>query len=318
MFTSQANVSSINQGMGIKIYRLTSVGIELMTLTLGLLLNLFLIIALIKDPLKTFKTPSSSFIFNIAFVDILVCVFWIIETIFNLTSTVYRVNKKIVEVLYYVLIASIGISPVLYLSLSIERFCSVAFPLWHRVHITTRVCRYWLCVIWTIHIIFEILVSCLVPPEMDYEHRIAKGFEYGIITLLRVGFPFLFTQVFYVATYFSLKKQGEMFLKRLNISDDAIVSGRILKIRLLREKNFLCTIAVVCFILNFTFLPSILFRFFYFQLGQSHSIDPNIEQFILISFSILLSFNFAINPIVYVWRLPKYRKTFKLLYCKFS
>ena len=213
MFTSQANVSSINQGMDIEIYRLTSFGIELITLTLGLLLNIFLIIALIKDPLKTFKTPSSSFIFNIAFVDILVCVFWIIQIIFNLPSPGYRVNKKTGEGLFYVLIASIGISPVLYLSLSIERFCSVAFPLWHRVHITTRVCRYWLFVIWTVHIIFEILVSCLVPPEMDYERRIVKGFEYGIITLLHVEFPFLFTQVFYVTTYFSLKKQGDVFQK---------------------------------------------------------------------------------------------------------
>ena len=184
-----------------------------MIVAFGAVLNIFLIIAHNKDPLKTFKTTSSSFIFNIAFVDILVCVFWIIQIIFNLPSPGYRVNKKTGEGLFYVLIASIGISPVLYLNLSIEHFCSVAFPLWHRVHITTRVCRYWLCVIWTIHIIFEILVSCLVPPEMDYEHRIAKGFEYGIITLLRVGFPFLFTQVFYVTTYFSLKKQGDVFQK---------------------------------------------------------------------------------------------------------
>ena len=130
-------------------------------------------------------------------------------------------------------------------------------------------------------------------------------------------FPFLFTQVFYVATYFSLKKQREMFFKRLNISDDAAVSGRIKEIRLLREKNFLCTIAAVCFILNFTILPSLGFRWLSFYLRQSHNIiDRNIEQFILISLRILLSFSFAINPIVYVWRLPKYRKTFKLLYCE--
>ena len=38
-----------------------------------------------------------------------------------------------------------------FLSLSIVRFCSVAFPLWHRVKITARVCRFWLGALWLFH-----------------------------------------------------------------------------------------------------------------------------------------------------------------------
>ena len=87
---------------------------------------------------------------------------------------IHIVNQKSDEVLFYVLIAGIGISLVLYLSLSIERSCSLTSHLWYRIHITTRVCWYSLCAIWTGHIIFKILVSCLLPLTMDYENIIIK------------------------------------------------------------------------------------------------------------------------------------------------
>ena len=231
-----------------------------MIVAFGAVLNFFLIIAHNKDPIKTFKTLSSTFIFNIAIVDIFVCVFWSIEIIFNLTSPGYRVNQKAVEVLFYVLIASIGISPVLYFSLSIKRFCGVAFPPWHRVHITTRIFRKWLSVIWIADNIYEIMVSFLVPPEMDYEHRIINGLNRndhvtarGISIFIHAGF--LRCDILFVK-----ETKRDIFIIP-NISDDAVVSGRIREIYLLREKKFLCTMAVVCFILNFNTLPSLGFRF---------------------------------------------------------
>ena len=298
MNTSQSTNASSDMVV-VDINRLTGLGVELVMLTFGTVLNLLLIVTHIKDPLKTFKSPSSSFILNIAFVDILVCILWIIKIILNIISPGYRVNKETGDVLFCVWTASIAISPLLYLCLSIERFCSVAYPLWHRVHITTRACRYLLCAIWIFHIIFETLVSCLVP---------VMSFEEIMIILLYVGISFLLTQVFYLATYFSLKKQRGRFFKRQDVSEAVL---RTMKIRLQREKQFLHTIAIVCFILNFTLLPSL-------TLLIVHGIYPqfsNQREVFSISMD-FLSFSFATNPIVYVWRLPKYKKTFKLLYCK--
>ena len=306
MNTSQSTNASSDMVV-VDINRLTGLGVELVMLTFGTVLNLLLIVTHIKDPLKTFKSPSSSFILNIAFVDILVCILWIIKIILNIISPGYRVNKETGDVLFCVWTASIAISPLLYLCLSIERFCSVAYPLWHRVHITTRACRYLLCAIWIVHIIFETLVSCLVPSPISNERV--------IIMLLYSGMSFIFGQVFYLATYISLKKQRGRLFKRQNISESTLGT---MKIRLHREKQFLHTIAIVCLILNFTFLPSLGFMIF----RAFHPDFRNIKQRELscISFKLMLtvflSFNFAINPIVYVWRLPKYRKTFKLLYCK--
>ena len=298
MNTPQTNASSASQRLlVVDNYRLAGLGIQLVILTFGAVLNLLLIIAIIKDPLKTFKTPSSSFILNIAFVDILVCVSWIIKIILNLTSPGYRVNKDTRDILFRIWMASIGISPLLYMCLSVERFCSVSYPLWHRVHITTRFCRHWQCSVWIVHIIFETLVSCLVS---------VMGFEEIIIILLYMGISFLLTQVFYLATYFSLKKQRRKLSKRQNVSEAVL---RTMKIRLQREKQFLHTITIVCFILNFTLLPSL-------SLLIVRVIYPQFNNYVSSISMDFLSFSFAINPIIYAWRLPKYKKTFKLLLCK--
>ena len=156
------------------------------------------------------------------------------------------------EVLFYVLIPSIGISPVLYFSLSIKRFCAVAFPLWHRVHITIRIFRKWLSLIWIADNIFEIMVSFLVPPEMDYEHRIINGWNMALSRECTWDFTDHLDHTGFLRCDIHILP---------NISGDAVVSGRIMEIYLLREKKFLCTMAVVCFILNFNTLPSLGFRF---------------------------------------------------------
>ena len=247
MNTTPTNVSSTSQRLPFcDNYKQVAFGIQLVILAFGAVLNLLLMIAIIKDPLKTFKSPSSHFILNIAFVDILVCVLWIINISLDLhTSPSYKETRYS---LFRVWIASIAISPLLYLGLSIERFCCVAYPLWHRVHVTTRVCRYWLCAIWIVHIVFETLVSYFVPSVTNYKQT--------IILLLFMGISFLLTQAFYLATYFSLKKQRERIFKRQNISEAAL--GTI-KIRLQRERQFLHTLAIVCFILNLTLLPTLTF-----------------------------------------------------------
>ena len=136
MNTTPTNVSSTSQRLPIcDNYKLVAFGIQLVILAFGAVFNLLLMIAIIKDPLKTFKSPSSHFILNIAFVDVLVYNLWVIKISFRHTSPC---DKETRDSLFRVWIASITISPLLYLGLSIERFCSVAYPLWHRVHVTTR------------------------------------------------------------------------------------------------------------------------------------------------------------------------------------
>ena len=204
--------------------------------------NVLLIVAHIKDPLKKFKTTSSPFILNIAAIDLITSIVTLMISVTILTS--YDLYKKIEQnaVTRIAGLAFMAISFPSFFSLSIERFCSVVFPLWHRVRMTTRVCRYWLCTIWLIHIILALNLTHLS------NHNVQKLFFQ-----FYMGIFFSLTLLIYLGTYVSLKNQRRKVLTEGNISEAA---ARSIRIRLENEKNFLITIAIVCFILAFTFVPS--------------------------------------------------------------
>ena len=115
---------------------------------------------------------------------------------------------------------------------------------------------------------------------------------------------------------FLLKKQTLIMFKRWDISE---ATFKTMNIRLQNRRRFLYAMAIVCFILIFSFLPSLRFmtyRAFHPTFGNINERELSSSLFKLI-LTVFLSFNFAINPVIYVWRLPKYRKTFKSLYCKY-
>ena len=268
--------------------------------------NVLLILAHIKDPLKRFKTTSSPFILNIAAIDLITPIVTLMISVTILTS--YDLYKKIEQnaVTRIAGHAFMAISFPSFFSLSIERFCSVVFPLWHRVRITTRVCRYWLCTIWLIHIIFAALNLALLS---NHEDQIQSLQFY-------MGIFFSLTQLIYLGTYVSLKNQRRKVLTERNISEAA---ARSIRIRLENEKHFLITIAIVCFVFAFTFVPYFVGMFLFYSLTDNHRASFKRSEIMMSTLytlgSVLITINFVINPFVYVWRLPKYRKTFKKLYC---
>lgn len=226
-----------NQGPSVELHKLIGTAVHSTIAIVGTMANLLLVTALIKDPLKIFKTSSSTFILNIAVVDFIVSLSTTIRTPlqFAIPSYGLSIGHMIIE---SVSIGAMTISPWSFLSLSIERFCSVAFPLWYRVHFTVRTCRYWLCTMWLFHLTFEALTR---------RERYTIRFTYTALS-------FLCTIVFYLGTYSSLKDQTRKLLRRQDVSE---LTFRTIKSRLENEKRFLFTIGITCFILVLTVLPGL-------------------------------------------------------------
>ena len=270
----------------------------------GFVSNILLIIAHSKDPLKTLKVSSSLFIINIAFIDVILSFVYLIWSLLTIVSSEYRpilkegITATVIDTFMEMCYPS-------FMCLSIERFCSIAFPLWHRVRLTTRVCRYWICTTWLFHLIFETLLRTL----LDIQEKLIFKLVYQLVC-------FLCAQVFYLGTYISLKKQRKNILADENISE---TTSRMIRKRLENEKRFLVTIAIVCGILVVTVLPQMInvlvFGLIFPTIGKNLTRNrTNGIIFMVISLS-LFSINLAVNPFVYLWRLPRYRKTFKNLYC---
>jgi uncharacterized membrane protein YqjE len=119
----------------------------------------------------------------------------------------------------------------------------------------------------------------------------------------------------YIASYIWIRKQSIELQNRTGMSE---VTIRTAKIRLENEKNFLVTIAIVCFALAATVLPFITMSFVSL-VEVTKRLEGDDNKFAASSYThwglLLIGLNSAANVFVYLWRLSKYRKTFKKLYC---
>ena len=261
--------------------------------------NVFVISAHLKDPLKLFQTSSSQFILNIAVVDLLAAIL----------TTIMLVDSFIIGKLTILHTERFISSPILlafpsFFVLSVERFCSVAFPLWHRARVTICLCRKCLLGVWFFHITYE-AVSAVIEDTVASWTRLVYAL-----------FFFISTQVFYLATALSLKKQNHQIIARQDTGENSSTSNnpaiaRAIKIRLLNEKQFLITISIICLFLALTILPSIIYyNIRHLLFPETVRFNPNAKIIILV-----LRINFMINPLIYLWRLGNYRKTLKVLCC---
>ena len=263
--------------------------------------NVFVIVAHVKDPLKVFQTSSSQFILNIAVVDLIAATFTAIMLLRQFLDIETKAKNTI---LYF----SMSLSFPSFFVLSVDRFCSVAFPLWHRSNVTVRGCRLCLLGIWLFNGAYEI------TNQLVLEHVVHSLFVSSCVRLAYVTFFFISTQGFYLATCLSLRRQNQQMIARqengehTKSAQNSSVS-RAVKVRLLNEKRFLITTAIICLMLAVTALPSIIyFKILYFVL-KNFGTNVIIARLIVLS----LRIRFAVNPLVYLWRLKSYRKTLKAL-----
>lgn len=270
---------------------LSIVIIQLSILSLGIIANVLLIFSHWKDPFRFFNNTTSLFVRNIAIIDIIVAVVWNIRTSVSLSP-----GRK-PEIIRIIWLGFTAMSPCTFLCFAIERFLSVAFPLWYRVRVTIQTCRKVLLGTWIAHVAIQTIAVFVFNVDEK------RNFILCYATAM-----FLSVYIFYFATYISLRRQRNELRKRQNISEGTF---NAIKGRQEQEKRFLITIAVVCIILMIVFLPAIGMRTLIVLLSLVRT--SRIYSALLI----LLSINYLINPIIYLIRLPRYRKTFKKLYCNF-
>ena len=147
-------------------------------------------------------------------------------------------------------------------------------------------------------------MSCVVPISRLFSNRETLRiytFRYPTLCVIVI----ILSSVMNSSTYHKLKKQSRNMALRNS------TAGRAHEIRILKEKRFLKTIIIIASIALFSVVPSLAFSLVYNALGLNTSASKVVGAISIL----ILSLNFALNPLVYIVRLPSYRKTFRLLYC---
>ena len=268
---------------------LTYIDYVLFTISvLGAVSNLLLLIAFIVDPLKCFRNSGTYLVMNLAVADCLTCVLF----------TFAHIDQNDLLIFHFFLLWFQSVSFLSITSVSIDRFLLVAYPIKHRILIKGKVLVLWLAIIWT--------VSCVIPALAMFSD-ISKTSGYNAFYTFTV-LVILPSAVMYSSTYYNLKKQSR------NIATVNSTEGRAQEMRTLKEKRFLNTIIIIAVIAFVFTVPSMVF----FPFAELAKIDFRIPAVLMafMLYSYMFQVSFAVNPFIYVLRLPTYRKTLYSLYCR--
>ena len=255
---------------------------------LGAVSNALLLVAFIKDPLKCFRNSGTYLVINLAVSDFLTSGFF---------SYPY-IDPNEFLIFHFFLRWFVSVSFVSLTSISIDRFLLVAYPIEHRMLINGKVLVLWLAVIWMISSVIP--ASTMFSDVSDTNSRDAF-FTFSVIFIL-------LSFVMYSFTYYKLKRQSR------NLALQNSTESRAQEMRILKEKRFLNTIVIIACIAFVCTVPSLIF----FLFGKYMSIDfenPASVMALMLSLYIF-QVSLAVNPLIYILRLPSYRKSFYSLYCR--
>lgn len=259
----------------------------------GAVSHIILFISFIKDPLECFRNSGTYFVAQLALSDFLVCLSKMIILNCSTPHSGYMVEL--------ITIFPAGLSFGMIVSISIDRFLIVAYPLKHRFFMEKKVIIIWLLVIW--------LISSIYPTKLAIVGRTTSEDETSqrILALIAI----LLTATLYTLTLFELKKQSlQMALCNATSSEN-----RAQRKRLLKEKQFLWTIILIASVTLICILPNMVWRAVDPQSNFRQQFDSKTTTILTSLMNIVYMVNFAINPCIYFIRLPNYRRTFKLLFC---
>ena len=258
----------------------------------GLVSNVLLLVAFIKDPLNCFRNSGTYLLINLSTSDCMTCVFSLAVYIAPRTNVLYQ--------LLFFLVFWMGLASFVSItSVSIDRFVMVTYAIKYRILMNGKVMVLWISAIW--------ILSCAIPLFRLLSDR--YGLDSGRALYIFCVIIIILSSVMYSSTYYKLKKQSNsIVLQNSN-------GNRAQEIRILKEKRFLRTIIIIASIAFACFIPFLVFTVLYSYLGF---LEDN-RQALLVLHAVCISIfyiNFAVNPSIYVLRLPRYRKTFHILYCR--
>lgn len=282
----------------------TEFAVKLSLASVGFFVNLLTILAHVIDPLRLFRNLSSMFVLNITVLDCGFSVIWLICYALYLAECSEFTQSDYVVLLLTLAIRLATMTAIAYFSLALELYLSISRPLWHRVKMTHKVCRSWIVATWVLHLTFhEVTIRFLIPARYE-------TFFYGCYAMIF----FFAIQSLNLATFLSLRKQSRSLGERSDVDES---TSRALKRRQDNEKRFFVTVAISSIIQTVSFVPFIVFASLLAFMHVLGNIDFQVLLWLEFVSHCMIFFHAIVKPFFYLWRLPKYGKTLKQLWCEY-
>ena len=258
------------------------------TSTCGAVLNILLLIAFIKDPLKCFRNSATYLVMNLSVSDCLTCIVSVCHRVTKLD------NNGVFLAFESLLILFTSASVLWIFSISVDRYIIIVYPIKHRILIKGKIMILWLATVWSLSCAFALTKAFLASRRQIGAYILAALF-------------ISFSGVMYALTYYKLKKQSRN-MASLNSSE-----SRAQEIKIMKEKKFLNTIIIIAGIAFVCIVPAMAF---FHASDSSYNTARHAKVSIDKVFRLVFYINFVVNPLIYALRLPNYRKTLYLVYLR--
>lgn len=276
--------------------------------------NGLLLLAIWKDPFKTFRTPTSFFVVGLAAADLLtgitVCPMRALQDV-SLYLVVKDRDVSMISLFqnagkasHHISVATMNSSYIILLLFTCCQFTAIRFPHKHRVFVTRRRVVLSVALTWSYFTVFAIIS--------------ATGVVQTVVLKIDLYFHTTGSMLLLMMAYFCLYKAFNKQKRRMHSMKANSLGGQFRRRRKnQREKQFtfvnllLLTFVIVCT------LPTTVIYYLHFYWK-----DKTKLQYVKLDIATLLSSNvlfvkFALDPLVYAWRLAQYRRALKfLLFCR--
>ena len=258
--------------------------------------NLLVLLAVWKDPLKKLRSSPSNFILvSMALADLLVgLVVCPITAYWRLAIFDKKTSHFGLSVIFAINVLCVNVSFVHMLLLTVDRLFAVVTPLQYRCKITNKRVLVACCVCWMYFVAF----GCSFLVFQDYFVIMVTIYNVQLLSIL------LSILIMYAVMMFHFHRYSKTREKEQRHSIDSRLM--ILK----RERSLFKAIAIIICAFLICYMPWFTVQLLKYLCKLCH---PHVALLmIFFGFSTNLTHaNSFLNPILYSWRLPKFRETFK-------
>ena len=285
------------------VYESWEIALLICLLTLGLLGNVMLLIAQWKDPLRCFGTTCTYLIQHMAIADTFTLhVYYCILFTSVKGSTFFYVGSKHIKYFKPFIVFITVLTNLCVTSMAVERFMSVAKPFSHKIYFTKRRVRFSFAIVWIFGLVCVGIDQGInrLAPEIPFSTFAVESFIF--LPCLVITFSL------YFAAFVSIKRQQRRF-KQAHMAE---VARDAFKIKLSNERKFLVTMTVMSAVTAVLWAPVFLLLP---PLQMQKILSIEFYHLFVTVIPCLAALHASIKPIVYILRMPKYRRTFYVLYC---
>ncbi|XP_020896083.1 adenosine receptor A3 [Exaiptasia diaphana] len=248
--------------------------------------NLLVCYVFIKDPGRDLRRTSNFFVINLSMADILVGI-----TVEPINAASYWTKNNEILFVYYVFACLSCICSILNIcALMVDRWIAVSFPFKYRSLVTANRVRTSCVVIWLVSTHFGLL------PIIGWRSESFQVYLYtfGVLT------PTIIMLCAYYGLRRILKKQVEN-LKNIADSKETAFTKRGVE----REKRISTTVFIMLVVFLTAWFPFVIVDFLLVFGSTSQNPKVRLARDITLSLGF---FSSGINPVLYAWRIPNFRR----------